>query len=154
MTDQNGDSIAFDKLLIATGGTPIFPPIEGSKADGVFSFTTYENACQIEKYIESHNVESVVVLGGGLIGLKATEALMDLNLQVTVVELADRILSATFDRKASGIIEKALRQANCDVLTGDVSQVLLNRHIIFCRLGSQWLGGFDDRWDRRCGWWF
>ena len=120
----NGESFKFDKLLIATGGTPILPPIEGNTSKGVFSFTTYENARHIEDFIANNSVESVVILGGGLIGLKATEALMDLGLHVIVVELADRILSATFDRKASEIIEKALRLANCDVLTGDTISLI------------------------------
>lgn len=44
-------------------------------------------------------MREAVVLGGGLIGLKTTEALMELGVKVTIVELADRILSVTFDKK-------------------------------------------------------
>ncbi len=116
---ESGDQISYDKLLIATGGTPIFPPIDGNDAEGVFTFTSLKDANNIMNYIQANNVESVVVLGGGLIGLKATEALMDLKKKVTVVELADRILSATFDKKASGIIETALKAQDCPVITED-----------------------------------
>ena len=111
--------ISFDKLLITTGGTPIVPEIKGRNFNGVFSFTTLSDAQKIEKYIKTNKVKKAVVLGGGLIGLKATEALIELKIKVTVVELADRILSATFDKKASGIIEAALEKIGCKSITNN-----------------------------------
>jgi NAD(P)H-nitrite reductase large subunit len=116
VTLANGETIAYTKLLLATGGKPIAPPIPGSQAKGVFNFTTYQDARRIKEYIEENDVKSVVVLGAGLIGLKATEALMELGIKVTVVELADRILAATFDKKASAIIEDALVDQECHVI--------------------------------------
>ncbi len=111
--------ISFDKLLITTGGAPIVPEIKGRNFNGVFSFTTLSDAQKIEKYIKANKVKKAVVLGGGLIGLKATEALIELKIKVTVVELADRILSATFDKKASGIIEAALEKIGCKSITNN-----------------------------------
>jgi NAD(P)H-nitrite reductase large subunit len=113
---KNGESITYSKLLIATGGKPIKPPMQNSDAKGVFTFTTYSEAKQIKEYIEEYSVKHAVVIGGGLIGLKATEAMIDLGIEVTIVELADRILSATFDKKASGIIENALVEDKCRVI--------------------------------------
>ena len=110
---------SYDKLLLATGGAPFVPPINGKEGKGVFTFTTFNDAQNIERYISENNVKNAVVLGGGLIGLKATEALMDLKINVTVVELADRVLSATFDKKASKIIENALNADGCQVYTED-----------------------------------
>jgi NAD(P)H-nitrite reductase large subunit len=124
----NGDKISYNKLLIATGGNPIVPPIDGVENEGVFSFVTIKDAKKIESYIKNNDVKNAIVLGGGLIGLKATEALMDLKIPVTVVELADRVLSATFDRKASRIIEKALQKANCDVITQDTITKILSEN--------------------------
>ena len=111
--------ISFDKLLITTGGTPIVPEIKGRNFNGVFSFTTLSDAQKIEKYIKTNKVKKAVVLGGGLIGLKATEALIELKIKVTIVELADRILSATFDKKASAIIEAALEKIGCKSITNN-----------------------------------
>lgn len=111
--------IPFDKLLIATGGRPIVPEIEGLDLKGVFTFFRWQDAEAIKNYIATHKVKQAVVLGGGLIGLKATEALIDLKIRVTIVELADRILSATFDKKASNIIEQALKEINCSLITGN-----------------------------------
>jgi NAD(P)H-nitrite reductase large subunit len=111
--------IPFDKLLIATGGTPIIPEIKGCNLDGVFTFTKLADAEKIKEYIEANEVKDAVVIGGGLIGLKVIEALIELEIKVTIVELADRILSATFDKKASTIIESALEKINCKLITSN-----------------------------------
>ena len=111
--------ILFNKLLIATGGTPIIPKIKGSDLGGVFTFTKLSDAQRIETYIKTNGVKEAVVIGGGLIGLKGTEALIELKIKVTIVELADRILSATFDQKASGLIERALEKIGCRLLTNN-----------------------------------
>lgn len=117
---ENGEKIEYDKLLIATGGRPFIPEIEGLKGqDGIFTFTTWEDEEKVENYIKENKIEDAVVLGGGLIGLKTTEALMKLGLKVTIIELSDRILSVTFDRKASEIITRALKKEGCEVITGD-----------------------------------
>ncbi|MHA1792901.1 MAG: NAD(P)/FAD-dependent oxidoreductase [Promethearchaeota archaeon] len=116
---SSGEDIQYDKLLIATGGSPFVPPIQGVDTKGVFTFTTRQDGEKILDYINQNGVKHVIVLGGGLIGLKSTEALMELGIKVTVVELADRILSATFDKKASRIIENALRESGCRVITED-----------------------------------
>jgi len=116
--------ILFDKLLIATGGKPIIPEIKGKDLPGVFTFTKLQDAEEIAQYIKTNKVKKAVVVGGGLIGLKATEALLELGIGVTIIELADRILSATFDQKASLIIEESLKKIGCRVITGNtVTQI-------------------------------
>ncbi|MHA1819032.1 MAG: NAD(P)/FAD-dependent oxidoreductase [Promethearchaeota archaeon] len=119
------EEIEFDRLLIATGGSPFVPPIKGKDVKGVYTLTTLANAESIANDIKENNIKEVILLGGGLIGLKATDALMDLGLNVTVVELANRILSATFDKKASNLIQNALKEQHCNVITGDtITEVL------------------------------
>jgi NAD(P)H-nitrite reductase large subunit len=109
--------IPFDKLLIATGGSPIIPEIKGKDLSGVFTFIRWQDEERIAQYIKANKVKEAVVVGGGLIGLKATEALMELKIKVTIIELADRILAATFDQKASRIIERALEKKGCRLIT-------------------------------------
>jgi NAD(P)H-nitrite reductase large subunit len=111
--------IPFDKLLIATGGVPIIPEIKGADLAGIFTFTDLADSQRIERYIKVNKIKQATVLGAGLIGLKATEALVELGIKVTIVELADRILSATFDKKASNIIEAALEKAGCKLITNN-----------------------------------
>ncbi|RII27683.1 MAG: NAD(P)/FAD-dependent oxidoreductase [Geobacter sp.] len=113
-----GDSIGFDKLLVATGGDPFVPPIEGlAGKERIFTFTTWDDAEKLKAI--AADVERVVVIGGGLIGLKAAEGLHLLDKKITIVELADRILSAAFDRPAGRVVAKKMKANGIDVITED-----------------------------------
>lgn len=114
---NDGAVLSYQKLLLATGGRPIVPQVEGKDLAGVFTFTTLDDARKVGEFIKKNEVRSAVVVGGGLIGLKTAEALIARGIKVTIVELADRILSATFDRKASEIMETALREKGCELIT-------------------------------------
>ena len=119
-TKDKGD-IKFDRLLMATGGSPILPPLTGAdKADLVFSFTTYHDAIEINK--NRDKIKKAVVVGGGLIGLKAAEALNDIGIEVTVLELMDRILSLAFDRTAGNLVSEKLSNAGINIITGDTAE--------------------------------
>ena len=112
------ESISYDELLIATGGDPFIPPILGmSGKEKIFTFTTWDDAAKLKGI--AHDIERVVVIGGGLIGLKAAEGLDLLDKAVTIVELADRILSAAFDRFAGRIVAKKMKANGIDVITED-----------------------------------
>lgn len=115
LTVSGGGTVRYDRLLIATGGKPIRPPVKGAGLEGIFTFTCWEDAHRIDHYIRVRKAESALVLGGGLVGLKATEALLARGIPVTVVDLADRILSLSFDRTASDIAENVLRKAGVDI---------------------------------------
>lgn len=113
-----GDTITFDRLLIATGGDPFVPPIEGMQGkERIFTFTTWDDAAKLRGL--APDIKRVVVIGGGLIGLKAAEGLYQLDKKVTIVELADRILSAAFDRTAGRIVAKKMKANGIEVLTED-----------------------------------
>jgi NAD(P)H-nitrite reductase large subunit len=114
----SGDTIPYDRLLIATGGDPFVPPIEGlAGKERVFTFTTWDDAARLKGI--SADIRRAVVIGGGLIGLKAAEGLHLLEKQVTIVELADRILSAAFDRPAGKVVAKKMKANGIDVITED-----------------------------------
>jgi NAD(P)H-nitrite reductase large subunit len=116
VTLADGRALGFDTLLLAVGGRPIVPrDLAGSDAAGVFTFTTWEEARALKDYIAEHDVREAVVVGGGLIGLKAVEALQALGLRATVIELADRILSATFDQTASDLAQALLARGGIAV---------------------------------------
>ncbi len=122
----DGETLGYEKLLIATGGTPIVPPdLQGTDAEGVFTFTSLDDADAIKEYIEDRGVQSAVVIGGGLIGLKSVEALLALDIDTTVVELADRMLSSTFDETASLLAQKRLREAKVEVRCETTASELL-----------------------------
>lgn len=110
---SSGESIAYDKLMLATGGTPFNPPIPGLQGTGIYNFTTAAHARTLDKLAGS--LRRVVVIGGGLIGLKAAEALFDRGLNVSIVELAPRILSAAFDDDAGNLVQKRLHKVGLHV---------------------------------------
>ncbi len=119
VTLGEGDELGFEKLLIATGGAPIVPrDVEGVDADGVFTFTTWDHARKVGDYIEARGITDAVVVGGGLIGLKSMEALVERSIRTTVVELADQVLGATFDRTASRLARGLLEEAGVSVRCG------------------------------------
>lgn len=115
---SGGDSIPYDKLLLATGGDPFIPPIEGMDGkDRIFTFTTWDDAAKLKGL--APDINRAVVIGGGLIGLKAAEGLNLINKPVTVIELADRVLSSAFDRPAGKIVARKMKANGIDVITED-----------------------------------
>lgn len=113
-----GDAIHYDKLLLATGGDPFIPPIEGmADKDRIFTFTTWDDAAKLK--VISQDINRAIVIGGGLIGLKAAEGLNLLDKSVTVIELADRVLSSAFDRPAGKIVARKMRANGIDVINED-----------------------------------
>jgi NAD(P)H-nitrite reductase large subunit len=119
------EKISYDKLLIATGGKPFVPRMEGGEKEGVFTFTELSNAEAIEAKVGTSN--SAVVIGGGLIGVSASEALVKRGIKVTLVELKDNILNLILDKTASLITEKVLNEAGVTVITGKSVQRILGR---------------------------
>jgi NAD(P)H-nitrite reductase large subunit len=118
VTCGDGRKIGFEKLLLATGGAPIRPAAPGLNAQGVFTFTTWADQRAVERFIAENKVKAPLVLGGGLIGLKTVEALVERKLPVHLVELADRILAVTFDQDASRLAQKSLSAAGVQIHTG------------------------------------
>jgi NAD(P)H-nitrite reductase large subunit len=122
---DGGEKVEFEKLLIATGGRPFVPRMEGGEKDGVFTFTELSSAESIESKLEKS--ESAVVIGGGLIGVSATEALVKRGIKVTLVELKNKILNLILDETASEIAEKVLREAGVTIITGQTVQQIIGR---------------------------
>ncbi|MBN2581525.1 MAG: NAD(P)/FAD-dependent oxidoreductase, partial [Planctomycetes bacterium] len=127
VTTAAGTKYAYDRLLLATGGKPFVPPIAGIDCEGVFTFTQWEDVRKIEEHMDGHTVREAVVLGGGMIGLKAAEALIARGLKVTIVELADKLLSTTFDADASAILVEALEDRDAAVCLQTTVDKVLSR---------------------------
>jgi NAD(P)H-nitrite reductase large subunit len=122
---DDGDTIDYEKLLIATGGKPFVPRMEGEEKDGVFTFTELSSAKGIDAKLEQS--KSAVVIGGGLIGVSASEALVKRGIKVTLVELKENILNLILDKTASEIAEKVLTETGVTVITGQSVQRILGR---------------------------
>jgi len=101
---ENGERITWEKLLLATGGVPIVPPIEGIERKGVFTFTTLDDAKAVDQFL--NGVARAVVIGG------------ERGIRVTVVEMKERILNTILDDEASAMVEETLMQAGVSIATG------------------------------------
>ena len=110
------EKIDWEKLLLAPGGVPIVPKIDGIDKKGVFTFITLDDAKAIDEFLDS--AEKAVVIGGGLIGISVTEALVKRGIKVTVVEMKGKILNTILDEEASSIAEETLGQEGIRIVTG------------------------------------
>jgi NAD(P)H-nitrite reductase large subunit len=117
---DNGKRIAYEKLLVSTGGSPIVPRIDGIEKEGVFTFTKLDDAKAIDQFLGEYPKRRgrAVVIGGGLIGVSVTEALVKRGVEVTIVEMKERILNTILDEEAAVLEEETLRQAGVEIITG------------------------------------
>lgn len=102
---EGGENVPYDKLMVATGSKPFVPPMQGmEKIAKKFSFMKKDDAKAVKEAV--FDGARVLIVGAGLIGLKAAEALEHYNAKMTVVDLANRILPSILDEAASEIMQK------------------------------------------------
>ncbi len=90
-----GAELPYDKLVLATGSSPFVPPVEGRDAPGCFVYRTIDDLEAIAAAADKAGVG--VVIGGGLLGLEAANALRNLGLETHVVEIAPRLMALQVD---------------------------------------------------------
>ncbi|MHB9097219.1 MAG: NAD(P)/FAD-dependent oxidoreductase [Syntrophales bacterium] len=125
VTVAAGGEIPYDRLLIATGATPVIPPIPGIRARGVYPFRTFADA---EGILTSRaDLKEVSIMGGGFIGIKLACHLRERGLAVSVFEKEPRLASRIFDQRASDIVKGQLRRCGLTVETGVGIAEIMNR---------------------------
>jgi len=120
---EDGRKIKYTKLLIATGGKPLIPPLEGIDKQKVFNFSKLDDVKNIEK-VALKGFRAIVV-GASFSGLKAVEALVQRGVKVTVIDIMDRIMPRVFDDTASQIAQKTLESYDVKVLLNTTVQEIL-----------------------------
>jgi nitrite reductase (NADH) large subunit len=105
---DNGINIPFDHVVLATGSYPFVPPVPGIDKQGVFVYRTIEDLEHIINY--SSKSRRCAVLGGGLLGLEAAKAALDLGLETHVVEFAPRLMPRQVDDAGSRILVGKIEQ--------------------------------------------
>ena len=120
---KSGKEIKYDQLLIATGAYPIKPKIDGIDLEGVFFLNTLKDADEIMRYLR--NVKKAVIIGAGFVGISAAVALRKRNIDVTIVELKDRILPEALDKDFANIAKEILENNGVKVILGkSVSKII------------------------------
>ncbi|QZA80162.1 nitrite reductase large subunit NirB [Deefgea piscis] len=113
---NKGQSLAYDKLVLATGSYPWVPPIQGSAHHECFVYRTIDDLDAIEDAAKS--AKSGVVIGGGLLGLEAAGALKALGLATHVVEYAPVLMAEQLDRMGGEMLRRKITAMGVTVHTG------------------------------------
>ncbi len=114
----NGETVPYDKLVIATGAAPFVPNVPGTELPGVFTMRTPDDAIGLRAYVDENKCRSAVVVGGGFIGLEIAENLLAKGLKVTVVDMASQIMPNLFDAEVAGYLRRQLQSKGIRIVTG------------------------------------
>lgn len=120
ISTHKGTQVSYDYLVLATGSSPFVPPIPGVHKNGVFVYRTIEDLDAIIAYGEKMKKEGhqqATVLGGGLLGLEAAKALLDLDMKASVVEFAPRLMPRQLDEAGARMLQSTIEALGIEVLT-------------------------------------
>ena len=108
---------SYDKLVIATGASPIKPPLDGMDLEGIYFMRTPQDAIDLRERIQTQEVKRAVVVGGGFIGLEVAENLLSQGVKVSVIDMAEHVLPG-FDSEMAEYVENHLADAGIMTFTG------------------------------------
>ena len=117
---------SYDKLVLATGASPFIPKIPGVNSRNVFTLHGVHDAEGIKGILAERLAKDVVIIGGGLIGVEATEALATHGCRITIVEMLPQILNL-LDWEIARLVEKHMESKGVRVLTATKALALENR---------------------------
>ncbi|HSV39197.1 MAG TPA: nitrite reductase large subunit NirB, partial [Nocardioidaceae bacterium] len=120
VTLGDGTTESYDALVLATGARPFVPPIPGHDLDGCFVYRTIEDLEAIRE--ASKTATNGIVIGGGLLGLEAANALVQLGLQTHVVEMAPRLMPVQLDPAGGASLNRLISNLGVQVHTGAKTQ--------------------------------
>jgi nitrite reductase (NADH) large subunit len=118
VTTDAGRTLAYDHLVLATGSAPFVPPIPGHERPGTFVYRTLDDLAAIREHAEQPWVRTGVVVGGGLLGLEAANALRLLGLETHVVEMAPRLMPVQLDEGSAAALRRHVEGLGIGVHTG------------------------------------
>lgn len=116
------ETIEYDALVLATGAAPFVPPVEGRDKDGCFVYRTIEDLEAIRT--ASASATSGIVIGGGLLGLEAANALVQLGLETHVVEMAPRLMPVQLDGSGGATLVRHIEKLGVRVHAGVLTEAI------------------------------
>jgi nitrite reductase (NADH) large subunit len=119
----SGEEIAYDDLVLATGSRPFVPPVPGKDLPGCFVYRTIDDLEAIAA--AARGARRGIVVGGGLLGLEAANALLQLGLETHVVELAPRLMPLQVDEVGGSVLRAHIEKLGVHVHTGVVTKELV-----------------------------
>jgi nitrite reductase (NADH) large subunit len=118
-----GETVNYDKLLLATGSLPFIPPIAGTEKGRVLSWRTLEDTLEMEK--SAIICQDVAVIGGGLLGLEAARGLKNFCGNITVLEYFPRLMPRQLDKQGARLLQDFVEDLGIKVIVGARSQALV-----------------------------
>lgn len=115
-----GEVLQYDELVLATGAAPFVPPVPGHDLPGCFVYRTIEDLEAIRD--AAAGARTGVVVGGGLLGLEAANALRQLGLETHVVELAPRLMAVQVDDAGGATLRRHVEELGLTVHTGVMTE--------------------------------
>ncbi|MDQ4051151.1 MAG: nitrite reductase large subunit NirB [Actinomycetota bacterium] len=119
----DGETLPYDELVLATGATPFVPPVPGRDLDGCFVYRTIEDLEAIRE--AAATARTGAVIGGGLLGLEAANALVQLGLETHVIEMAPRLMPVQVDDAGGGMLSRHIEKLGLTVHTGAATEEVL-----------------------------
>ena len=116
IVDSNGTSYPYDILVLATGSTPFVPPLPGRQKTGVFVYRTIDDVMAMRDF--SKKATSAAVIGGGLLGLEAAKASLDMGLKTHVIEFAPRLMPRQIDEDGSSFLCDKIKSLGIELHLG------------------------------------
>jgi nitrite reductase (NADH) large subunit len=129
---KNGETLSYDKLVLATGSYPFVPPIPGHKRNNTFVYRTLEDLDAIRNCAKT--VTRGTVVGGGLLGLEAANALKNLGLETSVLEFAPRLMPVQLDEKGGSVLKGMIEGLDVKVYTDTATQDIVAGETAFHRM--------------------
>jgi nitrite reductase (NADH) large subunit len=127
ITLEDGRTLSYDKLLIATGSASRVPPVQGIEDADVCYHWTLADTRKLEQQVE--RARSCFVIGAGFISLLTVSALIKAApLKYTVVEIADQVMPQLLDKTGGDALERGMREKGIDVLLGDSVSAIERRN--------------------------
>lgn len=109
LSSGDQENVGYDKLLLAPGAQPVRPRLEGIDHPGIFTLRNVEDTDRIKTYMNQRGGGKVVIVGGGFIGLEMAENLTEAGWQVSIVEMADQVLTPIDFSMASFVHQELVR---------------------------------------------
>jgi nitrite reductase (NADH) large subunit len=123
VTMADGAALPYDALVLATGAAPFVPPVPGRDLPGCFVYRTIEDLEAIREAAGSARVGAVI--GGGLLGLEAANALVQLGLDTHVVEMAPRLMPVQVDDAGGAMLGRHIESLGLTVHAGAATEAVL-----------------------------
>lgn len=137
---KGGEEIRYERLILAPGGRPIIPPLDGLFGlEGVFPIRNLPEAQKARAHIASG--QNILVLGGGLVGVKTATSLRSAGFEVFLVEREGQLLPQALGAEAAGYVEKHLRRAGIHLFLGQTLEAVdgWNGKIKKAKIGGKWV---------------